>query len=356
MPKHTDYLPPGPVIVDVAGVELTDKEAARLRHPLVGGVILFTRNFASRAQLTELCAAIHACRDEPLLISVDHEGGRVQRFRSDGFTALPAMRRLGEIWQDDSLTALRLATQTGYVLAAELRACGVDLSFTPVLDLDYRTSSVIGERAFARDPQAVAQLARALIQGLQCAGMAACGKHFPGHGFVAADSHHEIPVDARELANILREDAAPYGWLGDLILPCVMPAHIIYPAVDSAPAGFSAYWLQTVLRGQLRYDGLIFSDDLTMQGASVAGDILARAQAALGAGCDMVLVCNRPDLADELLARLQTEMPAASRARLQRLRPRGKALDWDRLQSDAHYQRAIGEIQCISNTLNRGLL
>jgi len=344
-------LPPGPVVVDVAGTTLTREEAVRLRHPLVGGVILFTRNFENRAQLTELCAAIHACRDEPLLISVDHEGGRVQRFREDGFTRLPAMRRLGEVWQQDALRAQHLATQVGYVLASELRACGVDLSFTPVLDLDFGASSVIGDRAFHRNPKTVAQLARALVQGLALAGMAACGKHFPGHGFVAADSHHDVPVDNRKLDAILTGDAAPYGWLGDLILPAVMPAHVIYPQVDNAPAGFSKTWIQTLLRGRLHYDGLVFSDDLTMQGATVAGDILARAQAALGAGCDMVLVCNRPDLADELLGRLQFDMPPASLQRLRRVQPRGVAADWDALQTEVRYQRArsvLGEIQRIS--------
>jgi len=333
-------LPPGPVVVDVAGTTLTREEETRLRHPLVGGVILFTRNFTNRAQLTELCAAIHACRDEPLLISVDHEGGRVQRFRSDGFTLLPAMRSLGAVWQDDALRAQQLATQVGYVLASELRACGVDLSFTPVLDLDFGASSVIGDRAFHRDPKIVAQLARALVQGLALAGMAACGKHFPGHGFVAADSHHEIPVDNRDLDAILHDDAAPYHWLADLVMPAVMPAHVIYPQVDAQPAGFSKTWIQTLLRERLHYDGLVFSDDLTMQGATVAGDILARAQAALGAGCDMVLVCNRPDLADELLGRLTFAMSPESQQRLRRVHPRGLASDWDALQADARYQRA----------------
>jgi len=306
-------LPPGPVVVDVAGIALTQEEITRLRHPQVGGVILFARNFQTRAQLTDLCAAIHACRDEPLLISVDHEGGRVQRFRDDGFTRLPAMRSLGDLWARDPLLALQRASDAGYVLAAELRACGVDFSFTPVLDLDYGTSRVIGDRAFHRDPAIVAQLARALIGGLQCAGMAACGKHFPGHGFVEADSHHDSAVDSRELAAIVRDDAAPYRWLGDLLLPAVMPAHVIYPKVDARPAGFSPVWIQTILRQQLGYDGLIFSDDLTMQAAAVAGDIHARAQAALTAGCDMVLVCNRPDLADDLLARLQSPLPPTNR-------------------------------------------
>jgi beta-N-acetylhexosaminidase len=333
-------LPPGPVMVDVEGTVLTAHERARLRDPLVGGVILFARNFDHREQLAALCQAIPDERDEPLLIAVDHEGGRVQRFRTDGFTSIPAMSVFGELWSQDSLAAMRLASEAGYVLGAELRACGVDLSFTPVLDLDYGVSKVIGNRAFHRDPRVVAMLARALIQGLMLAGMAACGKHFPGHGAVEADSHHEIPVDERDFEQIMQEDAAPYGWLGDMVLPSVMPAHVIYPKVDPQPAGFSAHWIQQVLRQDLAYDGVVFSDDLTMEGATVAGDILARAQAALGAGCDMVLVCNRPDLADDLLARLKAEHSAASVQRIRRLMPRTPALDWDALQADERYQYA----------------
>ena len=228
-------LPPGPVMVDVAGFTLTKEEKKRLRHPLVGGVILFARNFESRAQLTRLTRQIHKARREPLLILVDREGGRVQRFREDGFTPLPPMRALGELWDRDPLNAMRLATEAGYVLAAELRACGVDMSFTPVLDLDYGVSKVIGNRAFHADPRVVAMLSRALIQGPSLAGMSSCGKHFPGHGYVQADSHHEIPVDPRPLADILRDDAAPYAWLGDAVLPSVMPAHVIYPKVDKHP-------------------------------------------------------------------------------------------------------------------------
>lgn len=338
--KSRAVLPPGPVMVDVASLTLTREEKERLRHPLVGGVILFARNFSDRRQLAELTRQIHKARKERLLIAVDHEGGRVQRFREDGFTPLPPMRALGEAWDRDPLAAMRQATEAGYVLAAELRACGVDLSFTPVLDLDYGVSKVIGNRAFHRDPRVVAMLSRALIQGLALAGMAACGKHFPGHGFVQADSHHEIPVDPRPLARILEEDAAPYAWLGDAVLPSVMPAHVIYPKVDKHPAGFSRRWVQDILRKRLGYDGVVFSDDLTMEGASVAGDILARARAALGAGCDMVLVCNRPDLADELLARLDTEHPAASVERIRRLMPRFEAPDWDTLQSESRYQHA----------------
>ncbi len=329
----------GPVMVDVASTTLTAHERRRLRHPLVGGVILFARNFADRRQLEALCRAIHGVRREPLLIAVDHEGGRVQRFRTGGFTAIPAMRHFGKRWMQDPLRAVRLATEAGYVLGAELRACGVDLSFTPVLDLDYGRSQVIGDRAFHRDARVVALLARGLIQGLGLAGMAACGKHFPGHGYAEADSHHDVPVDGRPLTDILRDDAAPYGWLGDMVLPAVMPAHVVYAQVDDQPAGFSRFWIQRVLRGDLAYDGVVFSDDLTMAGATIAGDILARAKAALAAGCDMVLVCNRPDLADDLLARLEFTSTAESVRRVRRLVP-PVAPSWEVLQANARYQYA----------------
>lgn len=327
-------------MVDVQGTTLTATEKARLRHPLVGGVILFARNFQNRKQLSALCRAIHAARGEPLLIAVDHEGGRVQRFRTDGFTALPAMGQFGKLWMTDPMRAMRLATEAGYVLAAELRACGVDLSFTPVLDLDYGKSTVIGNRSFHRDARVVTMLARALVQGLGQAGMAACGKHFPGHGYVQADSHHEMPVDSRPLAEIMADDAAPYGWLGDMVLPSVMPAHVIYDKVDPQPAGFSSFWIQQVLRSELGYDGVVFSDDLTMQGATVAGDIHDRACAALNAGCDMVLICNRPDLADELLGRLVFKARTESVRRIRNLMPVQPAADWRTLQKNKRYQYA----------------
>lgn len=330
----------GPVMVDVAGTELTEQEKQRLQHPLVGGVILFARNYSNRAQLQTLCAEIHELRDPPLLIAVDHEGGRVQRFKDDGFTHLPAMGELGRVWDGDPSLAVKLATAIGYILAAELRACGVDFSFTPVLDLDYGSSEVIGNRAFHSKPQTVARLAEALAHGLQQAGMGACGKHFPGHGAVEADSHHEVPIDERDLLTILDNDAAPYGWLGGTVIQAVMPAHVIYPQIDPHPAGFSTYWIQRVLRQALAYNGMVFSDDLTMEGATVAGDILARAKAALHAGCDMVLVCNRPDLADELLQRLEWTMSAESTQRLLDLYPLDAALAWDFLQADEHYQQA----------------
>ena len=293
----------GPVIVDVAGFELTEEERGRLLHPLVGGVILFARNYADRDQLRRLTTEIHGLRTPRLPISVDHEGGRVQRFR-DGFSTIAPMRELGRRWDQDVLAACREATEIGYTIGSELRAAGVDLSYTPVLDLDYGFSAVIGDRAFHRDHRVVTLLAKSLNHGLLLAGVGNCGKHFPGHGFASADSHLALPVDERPLRAILADDAAPYGWLGRS-LTAVMPAHVVYPKVDSKTAGFSAKWLKTILRKRLGFDGLIVSDDLTMEAAAIVGDIVDRAEAAFAAGCDTVLVCNRPDLADELLSRLE---------------------------------------------------
>jgi len=331
-------LPLGPVMLDVVGQSLSEDDIRRIRHPLTGGVILFARNYADRAQLCALTAAIDAARPG-VLIAVDHEGGRVQRFRSDGFTHLPPMRRLGTLWDSNPEAAARAATAVGYVLAAELRACGVDLSFTPVLDLDYGMSGVIGDRAFHRDPRAVAYLAKSLNHGLALAGMANCGKHFPGHGHVSADSHVAVPVDDRSLAQILDQDARPYDWLG-MSLSAVMPAHVIYPQVDTQPAGFSERWL-SILRRNIGFQGVIFSDDLSMEGASVAGTVTDAARAALGAGCDMVLICNSPDKADQLLNELpQKAGSAALHARINALLPRGEAPTWDALQQDDRYLAA----------------
>jgi beta-N-acetylhexosaminidase len=301
----TRVQPLGPVMVDVAGLELTAAERAQLAHPAVGAVILFARNFASRAQLAALCDEIHRVRTPALPIAVDHEGGRVQRFR-DGFTALPPMRVLGTMHDADPTAACVAARETGTILAAELRACGVDFSFTPVLDLDHGRSAVIGHRAFHADPTVVATLAGALIDGLRDAGAGCVGKHFPGHGYAEADSHHALPEDPRAFDTIAAADLVPFATLGAR-LDGVMPAHLLYPAIDPRPAGFSPFWLRDVLRSRLGFRGTIFSDDLTMGGAFGAGDIVARAEAAFEAGCDMVLVCNRPDEARALCDGLAPE-------------------------------------------------
>lgn len=336
----------GPVMLDVLGTQLTDEDEARLRHPLVGGVILFKRNYESTGQLAELTAAIHALRAPPLLIAVDHEGGRVQRFR-EGFSKIPAMRELGKIWDTHPQRSRRLAQQVGYVLAAELRACGVDFSFTPVLDIDYGQSSVIGDRAFHSDPQAIAELAHSLLLGLKQGGMPTVGKHFPGHGFVTADSHLDIPVDGREFIDIEMSDLIPFRQMVNYGLTAVMPAHVIYPKVDSRPAGFSPVWLKNILRGQLGFEGCIFSDDLSMEGATVAGGIVQRAEAALNAGCDMVLVCNKPESADELLQGLNWEMPAASRARLAQMRGKSHPESLAQLHEQHQFLKALDEVAAI---------
>ena len=329
----------GPLMIDIAGTALSDLDRDRLTHPLVGGVILFTRNYQNPQQLAALCAQIHALRQPCLPIAVDHEGGRVQRFR-EGFTQLPPMRTLGQWWDKEPQAAWQAAQGIGYVLAAELRARGVDFSFTPVLDLDWGRSGVIGNRAFHRDPKAIVELATALIDGLRDAGMGACGKHFPGHGWVEADSHVAIPVDARELAQIAT-DMEPYA---GLMLDAVMPAHVIYPKVDPRPAGFSPLWIAK-LRDQFRFDGVIFSDDLSMEGAAVAGGIVERANAAWSAGCDMLLVCNAPDSVATLLAGWQPTLDPVRAARAQRLLPTRRALSWDELARDNRYRAAVAVIE-----------
>jgi beta-N-acetylhexosaminidase len=322
---------------------------------LVGGLILFARNFESRQQLVALTAEIKEIRPD-VLIAVDHEGGRVQRFRTDGFTHLPPMRSLGELWMQDAMRATDAATATGFVLASELRACGVDFSFTPVLDLDHGASTVIGERSFHRDPRVVSLLAKSLMQGLLLAGMSSCGKHFPGHGFVEADSHVAIPVDKRSLKAILAEDAKPFEWLS-LSLSAVMPAHVIYPKVDARPAGFSRRWLHEILRERLRFGGAIFSDDLGMAGARMLeGQPIGYTEAALtalNAGCDLVLLCNQSnveqgraidELLDGLTAAAQrgdwTPEPDSESRRLDLL-PQTVPLTWDELMRNPRYLAAV---------------
>ena len=346
-----------PLIIDIAGTALTEDDGRRLAHPLVGGLILFARNWQDREQLGSLCAEVRRLRPE-LLICVDHEGGRVQRFRSGGFTHLPPMRALGELWMQDAMRAQDAASACGYVLAAELRACGVDFSFTPVLDLDWGPSGVIGDRAFHADARVVTMLAKSLTHGLLRAGMAHCGKHFPGHGFTAADSHTDAPRDTRSLKAILQDDAAPYGWLGST-LTAVMPAHVIYPKVDSRPAGFSARWLQAILRDRLGFGGAIVSDDLSMEGARrIDGRTLTPTEAvlaALDAGCDLALLCNQSlgngsviydtidGLAQAQLSGRWQPRPASEARRLALL-PAAPAADWDTLMRTPDYLRALALI------------
>jgi beta-N-acetylhexosaminidase len=308
-------LAPGPLMIGVTGYELTDEERERLCRPQIGGVILFTRNYASREQLMLLTRSIKALRSPALLVGVDHEGGRVQRLR-DGFTAIPAMRELGNLWDRDRPQARVMARDAGYVIACELIAHGIDFAFGPVLDIDHGNSSVIGDRAFHNLAGAVAALACALQSGLRAGGMNTVGKHFPGHGFAHADSHSEVPVDERPLALLEANDLEPFKRMAAEGMGAVMPAHVIYPAVDSRPAGFSRIWLQDILRGRLGFEGAIISDDLGMAGASTAGGMVERAQAALDAGCDMILSCNDEAAAQRLIDNLPDRASEQSPARL----------------------------------------
>ncbi|PAT31572.1 beta-N-acetylhexosaminidase [Vandammella animalimorsus] len=359
-----------PLFIDVAGTSLQAIDRERLAHPLVGGLTLFARNWEDRRQLVQLCAQIKAVRSD-LLICVDQEGGRVQRFRSDGFTPLPPMRTLGAMWEQDdrrgphrglpgtgALRALGAATALGQVLASELRACGVDLSFTPVVDLDWGGSTVIGDRALHADARVVSLLAKALMQGLLQGGMAHCAKHFPGHGFVHADSHTEIPVDRRSLRAILQDDAAPYGWLRSS-LAAVMVAHVVYARVDARPAGYSARWLRDILRGQLQFDGAIFSDDLSMEGGrrldGRAVDATEAGVAALNAGCDLLLLCNQSlgggAALDAWIDGMATALKAGdwqcdphSERRRQALLPTTPPQPWDMLMQDPAYLQALEQL------------
>lgn len=336
----------GPVMLDIAGTTLAPHERERLRHPAVGGVILFTRNYESPEQLAELTHTIRAARARPLLIGVDHEGGRVQRFRA-GFSALPAAGAIGRVYTEEPRRAVRLAEACGWLMARELRAVDIDFSFAPVLDLDRGISRVIGDRAFHAKPDIVATLAHACMTGMSRAGMAATGKHFPGHGGVEADSHVAIPVDERDLATIRREDWRPFVHLIEAGLAAIMPAHVIYPRVDAQPAGFSRIWLQQILRTELKFGGVIFSDDLSMEGAKVAGGVLDRAHAALAAGCDMILVCNDPDAADMVLQGLASYLNPAAHTRLARMQGRGRVTRAE-LVSDPAYNQALEMIAALT--------
>ncbi|MBD3610675.1 MAG: beta-N-acetylhexosaminidase [Gammaproteobacteria bacterium] len=335
----------GPVMVDLKGTEITSEEREMLSHPLVGGVILFTRNYESPEQIAQLVNSIHAIREPQLLVCVDHEGGRVQRFR-DGFSILPAIGKLGSVYNKDKSLGKKMAREHGWLMASELRALDIDFSFAPVLDLDYGKSEIIGDRAFHSDAEVVADISYAYIQGMQEAGMAATGKHFPGHGYVAADSHVAIPEDTRELDEIYSRDMIPFSRLANNGLAGIMPAHVIYSKVDKHPAGFSSYWLQEVLRKQLGFQGVIFSDDLSMEGAVVAGGFPERAMAAFTAGCDMALVCNNPEAAAEVLDNIKIESDPVSHMRLARMHGRHKITPSE-LHRNPRWQQARSLIESL---------
>ena len=338
----------GPVMLDLMGTEINAEEREILLHPAVGGIILFSRNFESTEQIADLCAAVHGLRDPHLLVAVDQEGGRVQRFR-DGFTRLPPAGRFGELSSRHPGNARRAATSVGWLMAAELRAVGVDFSFAPVLDLDRGVSRVIGDRAFGEGFNPVSDLAAAWTEGVHDAGMAAVGKHFPGHGGVAADSHEELPSDGRPFSEIEREDLVPFERMIRRGLEAVMPAHVVYPGVDTNPAGFSHFWLQKVLRERLGFQGVIFSDDLNMAAAAAGGGYADRARAAIEAGCDVLLVCNNRPAALEVIESLQDHDDPTVHLRCLRMHGRG-GFERARLHLDPRWQqglRAVAEVEAL---------
>jgi len=335
----------GPLMIDIAGAELTAEDIQVLSHPLVGSVILFTRNYRDTAQLTALTAAIRGVRSPQLLIAVDHEGGRVQRFR-EGFTRLPAARLLGRRYDQDRREALSLAQSVGWLMASELRAVGVDFSFAPCVDLDYGVSEIIGDRAFHKDPDAVAALAVAYMSGMREAGMASVAKHFPGHGAVIADSHVALPVDRRKFVD-LEADIRPYRPLIDNSLTAVMGAHVVFPAVDPLPASLSKRWITGVLRRELGFHGCVFADDLSMAGAAAFGGVIERAELAFAAGCDVLPICNDRQAVKSVLEHFGPEAgTAASQARMVRMRARGEPPT--KLNSDRQWQQTVANIAGLS--------
>ncbi|RKZ87143.1 MAG: beta-N-acetylhexosaminidase [Gammaproteobacteria bacterium] len=328
----------GPLMIDVLGLELSEQEREILQHPLVGGVILFSRNYESPQQVAALTESIRALRDPHLIISVDHEGGRVQRFRK-GFTRLPPVGALGMHYMQHPQQTLQRAEISGWLMAAELRTIGVDFSFAPVLDLDYGVSEIIGDRSFHRDPEAVTDIARAYIHGMRRAWMPAVGKHFPGHGAVEVDSHLGLPVDTRHFEDMWQADMLPFRQLCQKELAGIMPAHIVYEQSDDLPAGFSPFWIKEILRDRLGFQGAVLSDDLSMEGAVVMGDSLARAEAALSAGCDMVLVCNNPDSVIQVIDGLKVADDPVRHMRLIRLHGR-HATNRDDLLASQEWKQA----------------
>lgn len=328
----------GPLMISLAGTQLTEEDKAILSHPLIGGVILFSANYVSLTQMTELINHIRQLRQPALLIAVDHEGGKVQRFQ-DSFTKLPPAAALGRLYEQNPQQAVGFAQQVGWVLAIELRAIGVDFSFTPVLDLDYGVSQVIGDRAFHHQPNVVTLLARAVMQGMRAAGMMAVGKHFPGHGAVIEDSHQALPSDNRDFVDLQFTDLLPFENLIEYGLPAIMPAHVTYPKVDTVPVGFSMRWLQHILRQRLRFQGAIFSDDLSMAGAKVMGDVVNRTHLALWAGCDMVLICHDRAGVIQVLNQLTFRSSPISQVRLMRMRGKAHPTSWENLHKKSRWKQ-----------------
>jgi beta-N-acetylhexosaminidase len=334
-------------MVDIAGTELTPADIEVLSHPLVGSVILFSRNYRDVAQVSSLTAAIRAVRSPALLVAVDHEGGRVQRFR-EGFTRLPPLRTLGRRYDEDRREGLSLAQSAGWLMASELRAVGVDFSFAPCVDLDYGVSEIIGDRAFHRDPDAVAALAVAYISGMREAGMAAVAKHFPGHGAVIADSHVALPIDRRKFVD-LEADIRPYRLLIENNLAGVMGAHVVFPAVDPLPASLSKRWISGVLRGEMGFHGCVFADDLSMAGAAAFGGVIERAELAFAAGCDVLPICNDRQAVKSVLDHFGPDLGSpASQARVVRMRARGEAPM--NLGADRQWQQTVTLIAGLSAT------
>ncbi len=332
----------GPLMFDLTGLEITLEEHEMLEHPAAGGIILFSRNYESPEQLQGLIKQIHEIRRPELLIAVDQEGGRVQRFK-DGFVRLPPASWFGELHEGNNKAARATAQSVGWLMAAELRAVGVDFSFAPVLDLGYGTSSVIGDRAFHKKPTVVSELAYSWMRGVHEAGMAAVGKHFPGHGGVEEDSHLALPVDRRPPEDIWTADLIPFQRMIENGLEAIMPAHVIFENLSSELAGFSTFWLRDVLRKRLRFQGVIFSDDLTMAAADAAGDYIDRARAALDAGCDMILVCNNQDGAIQVLEELVDYRDPAAQVRMVRMHGRGH-VNRDEIHLDPRWKTAVDAI------------
>ncbi|MCK5394947.1 MAG: beta-N-acetylhexosaminidase [Gammaproteobacteria bacterium] len=338
----------GPLMVDLEGSTISETEKELLMQPEVGGIILFSRNFESVEQITSLVDEVHNLRSPRLLISVDHEGGRVQRFH-EGFSRIPAAAIYARVAKDDLEKARQLAENAGWLMAVELRACGIDFSFAPVLDLAHGLSGVIGDRAFHSKPATVATLAYAFMHGMNKAGMQAVGKHFPGHGGVVEDSHVAMPVDKRDLEELLHSDIIPFQYMIENKLAAIMPAHVVYENVDEKPAGYSTFWINEILRKRLGFQGVVFSDDLSMEAACVAGGFGERAEAALQAGCDMALVCNHLDGAIEAASYIKGYANPTSQLRLVRMHGE-RDTDWARLKQDKHWQQISAQITALNDS------